>query len=185
MQPAFLVFDTELGGTTSECSLLTAYFAVCDKEWNILNELDLKLRPNNGEYTIQTEAMAINKIDLNSHDRDAISYSEGGKKLREFLWACTFSNSIKLIPVGKGIKGDIDKVTSCLLNKNNFHQFVSYRYYEIGSILIFLKRVGKLESSLQESLSSIGDYLNIKSEWHTAKGDTIASIEIIKRLETL
>lgn len=181
----FLPFDTELGGVTENCSILTAHFAICDSDWNILDELDLKMKPDNNEYVLTAGGMAVNKIDILEHDKDAMTYSQAGGKLREFLWANSMAKSIKLIPVGKGVQGDVNKITSQILKSKNFHEFVSYRCYDITPLIIFLKRTGRLERDAPESLQELGEYLGIHAEWHTARGDNIAGIKLIQKLEDM
>ena len=183
--PFFLALDTETGGLDEDSSLLTAHFAVCDDEWNILNELELNIKPNDSNYTVNARALAINKIDLIDHDNIAITYSEAGSRLRDFLRINSQNGLIKLIPVGKNVAFDIKKINDTLLNSNVFSQYVSYKCYDIGPIVKFLKRTGKLDLGMPESLEGIANKIGINADWHTARGDNIAGIQIIKYLESL
>lgn len=181
----FLPFDTETGGLTEESSLLTAHFAVCDKYFNVIDELDLLIKPNNGDYVVNAEALEVNHIDLKQHDKLAITYSEAGAKLRDFLWKHSKNGKIKLQPVGKNVNFDINKVNSTILGSKTWNQFVSYRQYEITTVVTLLKRKGILPLNAPESLQGIAEFLGIKANWHTAKGDNMAGIEVIRRLEAL
>lgn len=183
----YLPFDTETGGVVEESTLLTASFAICDRQFNIIDELDLFVKPNGREaqYNITARALEINKIDLIKHDAMATTFSEAGQILRNFLWKYSKNGAIKLIPVGKNVGFDIKKVNDQLLGAPSWNQFVSYRTYDITSLIIYLKRVGKLPEDAPESLEKLGAYFGVEFTAHTASGDNHAGIEVVKRLESL
>jgi len=185
----YLPFDTETGGVKEESTLLTAHFAICDAKFNIVDELDLTVRPNGrvGEvaYNITARALEINHIDLIKHDAVAKTFSEAGGELREFIWKHSNNGKIKLIPVGKNIAFDVKKVNDQLLGAPAWNQFVSYRMYDITSMVFMVKRKGLLPADAPESLEELAKYFGLNFEWHTAKGDNYAGIEVVKRLEAL
>jgi hypothetical protein len=181
----YLPFDTETGGLTAESSLLTVHFAACDKDLNVLDELELFVKPNDEQYNVSAEALNINKINLIEHDKTALTYSAAGQELRNFLWKYSANGKVKLVPIGKNVGFDIIKVTDNLLGKKTWNQFVSYRLYDITGIVIYLKRKGKLASDAPESLSGLAEYFGINEVWHTAKGDNMAGIAVVKKLESL
>lgn len=186
----FLPFDCESGGI-GDVSLLSVHFAACDEDWKIIDELDLLVKPNDVDetgstlYKITASALSINNIDLIAHDKIAMTYSHAGQVLREFLLKNSQNGKIKLQPMGKNIGGDVDWVTKNLLGKKTFNQYVSYRHYDITGVVTFLKRTGKLDQFAPESLSGLAEYLGIKAQWHTAKGDNYAGIEVMRRLEDM
>jgi len=187
----FLPFDCESGGIGDEVSLLTVHFAVCDEDWNVLDELDLKTKPKDVDetgstlYKVTASALNINHIDLIKHNAEAIPYNEAGGKLRDFLIRNSRDGAIKLQPMGKNIGGDVAWVTNHLLGKKTFEKYVSYRHYDITTAVTFLKRTGKLDRFAPESLEKLAEYFGIKAQWHTARGDNYAGIEVMKKLESL
>lgn len=186
----FLAFDCETGGIGENISLLSVYFAVCDSKWNILDDLMIYLQPEETDdkgcpvYRVTAEAMAINKIDLQKHAKDAISKSKAGGLLREFLWKYKPAKGW-LMPMGKNVGGDADWVQEHILNKKEWGKVVSYRMYDITGIITYLKRLGKLAPDAPEGLCELAEYLGISFEHHTADGDTKAGIEVMKVLEAL
>lgn len=108
----YLVLDTETGGIGPEVSLLSAYFRVLDENLNLLDELELFLKPNDGLYKVTAEALGINKIDLVEHEKKAITYREGGTKLFDFLQRNSM-NIKYFIPEGTDIKdiANLRKIT--------------------------------------------------------------------------
>lgn len=181
----YLPFDTETGGLTTESSLLSTHLAVCDKDLNIIDKLELFTKPNDGQYNVSAEALGVNKIDLITHDKTALTYSAAGQELRNFLWKYSDNGKIKLIPLGKNVGFDVIKVTDNLLGRKTWNQFVSYRLYDITGIILYLKRKGKLAPDAPESLSGLAEFLGIQAVWHTARGDNLAGIAVMKALEAL
>lgn len=187
----FLPFDTETGGIGHKVSLLTAHFAACDAQWNVLDELELAMKPNesdnNGEaiYTVAAKALEINGINLTEHEKTAITYSNAGGKLREWLWKVSNNGKVKLVPMGKNVQFDVIKVTDNILGAKTWNQFVSYRMYDMTPLIIYLKRTGRLAPDAPESLEGLAKYINFDFTAHTAKGDNYAGIAVMKWLESL
>jgi len=181
----YLGMDTETGGLTKDSCLLTAHFAVCDYQFNIIDELELFTKPNDGQYNVAAQALEVNGIDLINHDKRAQTYSEAGQELRNFLWKYSQNGKVKLVPVGKNVGFDVIKVTDNLLGMKTWNQFVSYRLYDITGIVLYLKRTGKLPQDAPDSLSGLAQYFGIEEVWHTAKGDNYAGIAVVKKLESL
>jgi hypothetical protein len=187
----FLPFDTETGGIGPKVCILTAHFAVCNSNWDIIDELDLSMKPNetdsNGEaiYTVAAKALEINNINLIEHEKTAITYSAAGGKLRDWLWKHSDNGKVKLQPMGKNVAFDVEKVTDNVLGKKTWNQYVSYRCYDITPLITYLKRTGRLALDAPESLEGLARYINFDFTAHTAKGDNYAGIAVMKWLESL
>lgn len=180
-----LFFDVETGGIGEQYSLLTAHFVVTDSEYNILNELSLAMKPDDGIYHVCGEAMSVNKIDLAKHDTMASSYKTAGSLLYEFLHENSNGGKIKLIPCGQGIAGDIRQVVSKLMSRNTWENFCSYRVFDTSVFAQGLKLAGIFPEHVSGGLSSLADYFHIKyegAELHTAKADTLITIQVMKSL---
>jgi hypothetical protein len=186
----YLPFDCESGGIGKSISLLSAHFAVCDKDFNVIDELDLLLKPSEVDdtgstiYNVTAAALNINKINLIEHDKNAIVKAAAGQKLREFLWKYKREKQW-LIPVGKNIQGDIAWVNNHILGSTEWGKYVSYRTYDITSLIIFLKNTGRLAQDAPDSLSKLAEYFGIAAEWHTARGDNMAGIKVVRELQSL
>lgn len=181
----YLFCDIESGGPELEHSLLSAYFVVIDENLQtVYGELDIKSKPDDGNYLVRGEALGINRIDLVQHDKEAITESKAATLLYEFLEQHAPNGSIKLMPGGHGIEKDITFIKAHLTK--NFNKFVSYRYLDTGCIVQFLKLTGKVPRDLGGSLKELGEYFEVSmSGLHTAKGDTWATIEVLKKLRDL
>lgn len=182
----FVALDTEHGGFGEQRTLLSLYMAALDDQFNVLGELDLKIKPNNGVYHVQAQAMSVNKIDLVKHDKEATSESQAGQLVREFLKKHSDDGADKLIPIGQNVAGDIEIIAEEILKKDNFKDFVSYRVLDTGAIAAFfrLPALRLIPIEVNGGLESLLDYYGVeqdKSTLHTAKGDTWAAIKVLKK----
>jgi len=182
----YIAFDCETGGLdTGVNSLLTVYFVIFDKNFRVLGELDLKIKPDKGNhYVVDAGALAINKIDLVKHDAVATTLSQAKSDLYNFLQTHNTDGKIKLIPVGHNIYFDEECVIANLISRANWHKFVSYRRLDTGVILQFLKLAGLLPVNISGSLASIVEFFNIPKggDLHDAKTDTVATVKVLRAL---
>jgi hypothetical protein len=81
----YIVLDTETGGVTLDTSLLTAFFAILNEDFEVTDELYLRVKPDDGIYRTTARALEINGINLISHDAVAITLREARTPLYEFL----------------------------------------------------------------------------------------------------
>ena len=181
----YLAFDVEAGGTEVEHSLLSAYFVVIDEDLKtVYGELDLLVKPDNGNYVTTAEALEVNKINLIEHDKVAITESKAGTMLYNFLKTHAPNGTVKLTPLGHGVAFDIQFIKRHLLNKT-FNQFVSYRTLDTSNVIQFMKLRGSISRDLAGSLSEMAVHFGISTITnvpHTAKGDTWMVIEILRKL---
>lgn len=181
--------DAEFGGLEKEkYSLLTVYFIATDNNFNIVDELSLSVKPNDGIYHVCASAMDVNKINLVEHDRIAIPYKEAGTILYKWLDKITGSGKEKLICVGHGVKIDIEFVIQYLINIGTWEKFNSYRVLDTSSTCQFLKSCNLFPDTVSGSLTSLAKYLSIEvneNETHTAKYDTLLTYKIFLALRKI
>ena len=180
----YLPMDNETGGLPDEVSLLSTYLEVVDDSLEVIDSIELFVKPNNGLYVVEAGGLAVNKIDLVEHDKIAITYSEAGQKLFRFLQKNSRDGEIKLIPVGKQVHFDVAGLQRNLLGKKTMDKFVSYRLIDITGIALGLQIKGKLPKTLGLSLGSLVEYFNIYvyGQQHEAKYDTKATMLVFKKL---
>lgn len=185
-----LWFDTETGGLNPRIhSLLTAYFAVCDENLKIIDELDLQLKPEDlSKLNVTKEAMDINKINLEEHlaDPKTIPYTEGAKQLTEFLTRNKIKGKKKsFMPCGHNIQFDKEMVWEQMMSQEDWEKTVHYRTLDTSIVCAFLKDLGYFPADLG-SLESIVEYLELpKGEVHNARGDVLMNIEVYRAILTL
>lgn len=181
----YIALDTETGGVTPETSLLTAFFAVLDENLCVVDELDLKVKPDDGNYVVTAQALAINKINLVEHDKIAIPYKDAKTPMYKFLER-NFQGE-KLIPVGHGIHFDVRRVQPTLISQGSWENFVSYRLLDTGNAAQFLRAAGVFPKDVSGSLGSLVAYFGIKSkgELHDARVDTLQTVSVLRALLNL
>lgn len=180
----YLPMDNETGGLAENVSLLSSYLEIVDEKQNVIDSLELFVKPNDGVYLVEAGGLEINKINLVEHDKTAITYSEAGQKLFKFLQKNSKDGEIKLIPVGKNVAGDVRWLQQHLLGKKTMDRFVSYRVIDITGLAMGLQIKGKLPLDISLSLVSLVEYFNIvvPGAAHEAKYDTKATMLVWYKL---
>ena len=180
----FLVYDTETGGLNPEdSSLLTAYFAVVDANFEIVDDLGLILKSS--PYLVNAGALKVNNIDLVKHDAEAISLEEGESLLLDLIKAHGGFGKKALTPVGHNVSFDDDFIFTHLIPKKEFQKYVSYHKLDTISIANFLKLRGLIPSDQKISLGNLAEFLGIKvKNAHDAKGDVFMTIAVLKAFST-
>lgn len=183
-KPHYIVLDGEMGGIGNKYSLLTMYFQITDDIFNPISELNLCLKPNDGDYVVCGEAMGVNQIDLRVHDSKSITYKEGGTALWNFLKNNSDGGKIKLVSIGHGYSGDLDQIFDKLMARKTWETYVSYRRLDTSVALQFLKSCGIFPETVSGSLESLVEYFHIvkEGELHDAKTDTLATKEVLKKM---
>jgi oligoribonuclease (3'-5' exoribonuclease) len=185
----YLFLDNEMGGLEREqYSLLTSYFLATDDNFNVIAELDLRLKPDDGIYKVCGEAMSVNKINLAIHDRLAITYKEGATKLYNWLRLLTEDGKIKAIVVGHGVYGDVEWIIYHLISRGSWEKFTSYRKLDTQAVCRFLKSCNMFPEDVSGSLTSLAQYFKIpvdENETHTSKYDTELTFKVFMALRKL
>jgi len=185
----YLFLDNEMGGLEREKhSLLTVYLMMTDDNYNVIGELYLYLKPDDGTYKVCGEAMAVNKINLLEHDKKAITYKEGGTKLYNWLKSLTDSGKVKATVVGHGIYSDVDWIVYHLMSRASFENFTSYRKLDTSSTCQFLKSVGMFPEEVSGSLVSLAKHFKVEVDEnaaHDAKYDTQLTFKVFLALRKM
>jgi DNA polymerase III epsilon subunit-like protein len=182
----FIAFDTETGGLNTKCSVLSAYFIVFDSNFKSLGELNLKIKPDDGNYVVTAEALKVNNINLVEHNKIAVSTTQAKKELLEFLNNMTESGRFKLMPVGHNVSFDTQFLLAHLIDSALWNSFISYHSLDTMHVANFLKICGLIPSSQKISLSNLADFFNIKTkQLHDAKEDTVACVKVLKKMMLL
>lgn len=186
----YLWFDAETGDLSPKGGdLLTIYFAMCDGNGKFIEELDLKLKPDDRGPVAQAGALRTNKINLREHAEDpqTITYSEAKVKLKEFIKRHLKKNGrySNIIASGFNVRFDIRFVNYYLLNEEEWEELVHYKPHDVMDGVDFLKYHGWLPSDVG-SLGKTGDYFQVPEGMaHTAKDDIIRTIGVDNKIKEL
>ena len=180
----YIAFDCETGGIDDCTSLLETYFIVLDEDFNELGHLQLLTKPNDGNYIVTGQGLGVNKINITEHDKAAITYSQAGTVLRDFLIKHSENGKVKLTPMGHNIAFDVKNVNTNLLSKKNWDMYCSYGTLDSGSIARTLQIRKKIPRSVHIGLGSLMAHFGIKfeGEAHTGQADIRGTIALIKRM---
>jgi len=177
----YLHLDCEMGGRELNFSLLTAYFMVTDEDCKPLGELYLHVKPDDGTYIVSGQGMAVNGINLQEHDKIAIPYKQAKGLLFNFL---KLHATVKLTPVGHGVRGDIDHIIDKLISEGSWEQFCTYHYVDTSVVLQFLRACGKMPLNTDGSVMALANYFHIPvdGDLHDAAVDTKVTCEILRKM---
>lgn len=184
----YLAFDTETGGLDpKKSSLLTAYFAVLDENFNAIAELDLKIKNEKNEiYQVTGEALKINGINLAEHHNENRNSTKGlaAVQLKDLLHTHLVDNDT-LIPIGHNVDFDIGFIQEHLLPKELWDRYVSYRKLDTAVIGNFLKAKKIIPSNTSGSLGGLAKFFKIdigKGSLHNAKIDTVVTVALLQEM---
>jgi DNA polymerase III alpha subunit (gram-positive type) len=187
MAKCYLPFDTETGGLNCEkVDVLTIYISVLDENFKLLDELDLKLKPDDRLPIAEDGALKVNGINLLAHmnDPETITYSAAKEKIiymlkKHLKKQGRYSN---LRPMGHNIPFDLNFIWKHLIPKDEWDQIVHYGLVDTKPVADFLKDCGWLPQEIG-TLGSLVDYLGIpKRNAHAAKDDTLMCVDVYKKL---
>lgn len=186
----YFLYDTETGGTTPESnSLLSLYGMFLDDEinYNIIDEVDFFLIPDDKIYHLNAGAMNVNKINIQKHSEQAIKYSEARIKLTSILDTYTDFGKNKLIPIGHNIPFDIAYLKQYILTGDLYEKYFAYGSVDTKSVAQFLKMQGKIPDNVSTSLVTLSKHLNCKldkteDDFHNAEYDARVTLNLLKAL---
>lgn len=184
----YIAVDVETGGIGPDVSLLTAYIAILDENFEFIEELDLALRPDDKIYHVTAEALNINKIDLIKHDQSekTVTMGKAGELFRALIQKHSDNGKNKLIPLGHNVVFDMENLYRNVLNKKEAQNYISYRVLDTGSSGRFLIVAGYIPETVSGSLGSYVKHLGVKErEAHTARGDVEMTIDVMKAMISL
>lgn len=186
MSQLYLPFDTETGGLDPKLAdLLTIYMAVMDENFKIIDEVDLKVKPDGGRLPVcEAGALKVNGIDVAKHlaDPETITYSEAKTRITTMLRkhlrkTGRYSN---LIPLGHNVSFDVGFLQQHILPKDEWDKIIHYRTVDTSTIVNFLKDCGWFPRELG-NLGSVVEYLGVpKRAAHNAKEDTLMCVDCYK-----
>ena len=185
----YLGFDLETGGFDKvNHTINEAYFAIWDEEWNLLEDLHLLMKNDDGEIHGTQEAYDITHINPEEHlaNPDTITYSEGRVKLLEMLTRHKIPkkrNHYRLL--GQNIvyfDTPFMEAQGFLSEEQRKKAGVHHNSLDTTGIVTWLKEIGILPNNVG-SISSLVEYFDLpKGTAHTAKGDVHMQKDIYIRL---
>lgn len=177
----YLFLDGEFGGRELKFSLLTISFVIMDEQFNVIDELSINTKPDDGCYILSGQGMAVNGINIQTHDKIAIPYKNAKTLVYNFLKKN--STDTKLIPVGQGVRGDIGHLTDKLISEGSWEQFCTYHFIDTSVVLQFLRMCGKLPFDCDGSIEALVKFFDPSKQFnfHDAREDCLATAFVLKK----
>lgn len=182
--PKYFLFDTETGGIRKEMSLLTLYGHILDDNLNILDTIDLKIKPDDGVYHVNAQGLEINRINIVEHDRIAKPLSEVKTRFKNYI--CGWSLNQKLTPIGHNVRFDVKFVKTHLLE--DWDRYFDRRHIDTASVGKFLALSGIVPKLKTYSLSEMAQALMIdvnEDSRHEARFDADLTLNVLRNMTQL
>lgn len=191
MSKIFVCLDTETGGLIpSKADLLTVYMGLFDEEFKLLEELDLKLKPNDERLPIaEAGALRVNGIDIQKHmtDPNTITYEEAKNKIMAMLKKYLKKNGrySNLIPMAYNYDFDCKWLQHHILSEDDWNSVLHYGKIDPKICVDFLKDCQWLPKELG-TLVSAADFFQVpKRNAHNAREDVMMMVDVYKAILTL
>jgi len=187
----YLWYDCETGGFDEKKeSLLTAYFAICNEDLTIIDDLNLQLRPENpADIRANPGALKVNGINLEEHlaDPNTVTYEEGRRLLIEKLTQHKIKGKRKHFrPCGHNIDFDNRFLFNQMIPKEEWEKLVHYHQLDTTSVTTVLKDWGFMAENVDGRLIGLAEYFEIPvMDAHSAMGDVRMNIEVYKRMQAM
>ena len=173
-----LGFDLETGGLDRKTHTITeAYFAIWNEKWELLEDIHLYLKNDNGEVIGEKEAFDITGINPEEHlkNPDTLTYTEGRTKLLEMLKRHKIPRKrIHYRLLGQNISlFDIPfmQEQGFLTESQSKKAGIAHNCLDSTSIVTWLKSLDVLPSNVG-NLSSLVEFFGLpKGTAHRAKDD--------------
>ena len=170
-------------------TITEAYFAIWDEDWNLLEDLHLLLKNDDGEVIGEQQAFETTGINPETHllDPDTITYTEGREKLLAMLTRHKIPKKRKhYMPAGHNILFDLNFIWEQLIEKEDWEKTVHYgKKMDTYIVCTFLQDMGILPDDLGK-LTSLVEYFGIPmGKAHTARGDIEMNIDVYKAIKAM
>ena len=185
----YLFFDLETGGLNSkEHSILTGYFAIYDRDFNLVSDLELFLKPNNGHIVAEESALQVTGIDILTHLQNpkTVTYEVGASMLKAFLEGSKIKGKKRSYrPAGHNIDFDLRFIFDQLMPEEEWKKHIHHNTLDTLRVLTFLQDIDFLPSELGK-LESLVEYFGLeKGKAHDAKEDIKMTVEVYKKMQGL
>lgn len=191
MSTYYCAYDLETGDLEPEDGdLLTGCFLMLDENFKIVEELNMKLKPEGRLPVANPGALKTNGIDLARHiaDPETITYAEGKTKLVAMLKKYLKKNGrySNLIMMGYNIRGfDNRWLQYHILDKATMNSLVHYKYLDVADEIDVLKRHGWLPKTMG-TLGTAVEFFGVpKGTAHIASDDVKMTIGVFLKVREL
>lgn len=183
MSKRFFLFDCETGGLDPSYSLLTLSGAVLNEDYEVIEAIDLAVKPKSERYVVHPAAMKVNKIDLVEYNAMAFTEEEAAEKLKELLVMYSGNGDSRMVPAGHNVAMDIAFAKNLL---PSFGKYVLHRAHDTAGIASFCQDLGLIPANCELSLSELCTLFGIDhSGIHNAKIDVELTRQVMISLRKL
>jgi oligoribonuclease (3'-5' exoribonuclease) len=188
----FLWTDCETTGLiNSKHEILTCYMGVYNEKLELVDELDLMLKPEHGDINriiYDPEAALVTGINLAEHlsDPSTITYEQGKEKILALFERNKIPRKRKHFRLsGHNVDFDKNFILAKLMDSEDWEKYVHYSSLDTLRITVFLQDIGFLPADLG-NLGSLVGYFDIPlGKAHNAREDIKMNVEVYKAIRAM
>jgi hypothetical protein len=168
-----LLLDTETGGLDeNETSLLTFYGKILDTNFKSIDSLSVKMKENDGRVLVNRAAIKKNKLNLETHVKEAVTYDKARAVIGNWLIKHTQNRRSVLIPVAHNLEFDKRFLTAKGVIPS-WETIFGRDSICTKQLVTFLRLIGLIQmEDLSTSLEKVAAHFNINTDnAHDAKID--------------
>lgn len=180
--------DCETSGTNPKIhSILTAYFAIYNEQLEFVDELELFLKPDNGQVIAEEQALKVNGINLEEHlsNPRTITYSEGKQVILDFFAKHKPKGRTKIRPSGHNIQFDKDFILEMLLTEEEWEKYMHHNPLDTLRIITFLQDIGMVPNDIGRLVDFVAHFGIAEGDAHDAKGDVKMNVAVYKKMKSM
>lgn len=176
--------DTETGGLDPATDALLSVGAAHWVDGEIVAATEWLVKPEG--RTVHATALAVNKIDLDRHERFALSRQAAGLAIAEWMNARRDGDTKRRLRVGgHNVAFDVAFLKP-LMPPDAWRGLFLSNTVDTAGLLTFMRQAGRLPPGADMSLANGMKAVGIKQEQaHTAMGDARATAQLYGRLLTM
>jgi DNA polymerase-3 subunit epsilon len=175
-----LFLDTETGGLDSRENSLLSVGLVHWRDGEILDTLEVKVKHD--IYKVTAKAMEVNKIDLATHDIQAVYPDVAWYIITK--WLATRFTELPVTVVGHNVGFDMSFMMQ-LAPKSVLDTVLSYRTVDTSAILKYLYISGVLDQDIRGITAALEHFGISWEDQHNALSDATVTAQLFNRLVSL
>ena len=182
-------FDCETSGTNPKIhKILTVYFSIYNEQLEFVDELELFLKPDDGNVIAEEKALAVNNINLEQHlnSPNTLTYTQGNKLILEFFKKHKPKGRGKLRPSGHNIQFDENFILgNGLVTEEDWETTIHHNHLDTLKIVTFMQDIGMVPNDIGRLVDFAEHFGVLNADAHDAKRDVKMNVEVYKRLKSM
>lgn len=174
-----IYLDTETTGLSNTRHQILTLALILEEQNHTAHKETIRIKTQNHKE-INPEALKVNKIDIDEHNKKSISASKACKKINKIIRNKDFEDAVI---IGHNVSFDIRFIKS-LFQEQNISPLMNFE--NIQDTLILSKQVKETPTDFYNrgyDLESLSEHYGFTTEFHDAMNDTEATRHLYREIQ--